>query len=151
MDTAAQIDLTSTNLKTRPFKRRKFYRKRGEADDSATIDDITSETNKDNDAARPLTTEGLISTHGQNQEEEEQGQGEDSHLPSAQILRQRKAAQRRRGGIEFTNTSTIRISDAAPANSDALIEKDDTVQEIMTVVDRFAPQTGQVADVDKHM
>lgn len=151
MDVSAPIEPTSSDLNIRPFRRRKFYRKRGKVDDSATIDDINSEINKDDDAARPFTKEGLISYHGQNQDVEEQGREVDSRLPAAQILRQRKAAQRRRGGIEFTNADNSRISAAAPGNGDALIEKDDTVQEIKTVVDRFAPQTGQVADVDKHM
>lgn len=151
MDIPAQIDPTSSDINIRPLKRRKFYRKRVEADDLATIDDINSEINKNNDTARPLTIEGPISHHGESQDVEEQGREDDFRLPIAQILRQRKAAQRRRGGMEFTNASNTTISAAAPENSDALIEKDDTVQEIRTVVDRFAPQTGQVADVDKHM
>jgi len=32
-----------------------------------------------------------------------------------------------------------------------LSEKDESPREVQTVVNRFAPQTGQVADVDKHM
>lgn len=32
----------------------------------------------------------------------------------------------------------------------ALSEKDESLREVQTVVNRFAPQTGQVADVDKH-
>lgn len=151
MDIPAQIDLTPADINIRPFKRRKFYRKRGDGDETPTINDINSETNKNNDIARPLTIEGPIFHHGNYQHVVEQGLEKDSRLPAAQILRQRKAAQRRRGGIEFTNTSNTRISAAAPQDNDALIEKDDTTQEIKTVVDRFAPQTGQVADVDKHM
>lgn len=151
MDMPTQIDHTSSDLNIRPFKRRKFYRKRGDADDHATIDEINSETNENNDVARPLIVEGLVPHHGQDQVVDEQGREEDSRLPAAQILRQRKAAQRRRGGIEFTNASNTRISAAAPENNDALNEKDDSTQEIKTVVDRFAPQTGQIADVDKHM
>lgn len=151
MDVPTQIDHTSSDLNIRPSKRRKFYRKRGEADDPATIDEINSATNKNNDAARPLVVESLVPHHGQDQDVEEQAREENSRLPAAQILRQRKAAQRRRGGIEFTNASNTRISAAAPENNDALTEKDDSMQEIKTVVDRFAPQTGQIADVDKHM
>lgn len=151
MDVPTQIDPTSSDINIRPFKRRKFYRKRGEADNPAAIDDINSETNQDVDAAGPLAIEGLTSHQGQNQDVGERGREEDSRLPAAQILRQRKAAQRRRGGIEFTNASNTRMSAATPENCDALIEKDDSTQEIKTVVDRFAPQTGQVADVDKHM
>ena len=151
MDVPMQIDHTASDLNIRPFKRRKFYRKRGDADDPATIDEIDFETNKNNDAARPLIVEDLVPHHGQDQAVDEQGREEDSRLPAAQILRHRKAAQRRRGGIEFTNASNTRISAAAPEDNDALNEKDDSTQEIKTVADRFAPQTGQIADVDKHM
>ncbi|MCJ1262248.1 hypothetical protein MMC22_002118 [Lobaria immixta] len=151
MDIPAQIDPISSDINIHPFKRRKFYRKRGEADNPATIDDINSETNKDVDAAGSLAIEGLLSHQGQSQDVVEHGREEGSRLPTAQILRQRKAAQRRRGGIEFTNASNTRISAATSENCDALIEKDDSIQDMKTVVDRFAPQTGQVADVDKHM
>lgn len=150
METSVQNDITSSELSMRPFKRRKFYRKRGEAEDPTSENNIRSDTNEESNKAKPLTIEELISHHGYNQEGGE-GKEDATRLPAAQILRQHKAAQRRRGGIEFTNTNSTRITSAAPENSDALIEKDDTSEEIKTVVDRFAPQTGQVADVDKHM
>ena len=35
--------------------------------------------------------------------------------------------------------------------SKALVGKDDMLADIDAVVNRFAPQTGQVADVDRHM
>ena len=150
MDIPAQSDPSSPDFNIHPLKRQKFYRKRAGDENPATIDNIGFETNQDNNIAGLLTVEGLTSHHGQVQDIEEQEQ-EDSRLPAAQILRQRKVAQRRRGGIEFSNASNTRVSTAAPEKGDALVEKEDTVQEIKTVVDRFAPQTGQVADVDKHM
>lgn len=151
MDIPAQIDPTPSDINIRPFKRRKSYRKRGDGHETPTTNDSNPETNNNNHTARPLTIEGPISHHGNYQDVVEQALEEDARLPAAQILRQRKAAQRRRGGIEFTNTRNTTICAAAPQDSDALIDEDDTTQEIKTVVDRFAPQTGQVADVDKHM
>ena len=143
-------DATSPELSMRLFRRRKSYRKRGEAEVLTAVDDVRSDTMEDNGKAKPLTIEELISHHGYSQEGGEQKE-DATRLPAAQILRKHKAAQRRRGGIEFSNSSHTRINSAAPETSDALTEKDDTPQEIKTVVDRFAPQTGQVADVDKHM
>ena len=78
--------------------------------------------------------------------------GEDSQFSAAQILRQLKAVPKRRGGIEFTiPTVNARTDSPEPEDSDHLKDKDAITQDIKTVVDRFAPQTGQVADVDKHM
>ena len=76
---------------------------------------------------------------------------DDEPLSVAEILRQRKAAVRRKGGIEFTSSHTP-VS-TAPQISDALVVKEDDIPaEIKSVIERFAPQTGQVSDVaDKHM
>lgn len=150
METSASKHAISSEISLRQFKRPKFYRKRGQAEDPATIDDNQPGMNEDDDIAKPLTIEELISQHGHHQDIGEQTE-DAAPLPIAQILRQHKAAQRRRGGIEFTNSSNTRLASSAAEPSDALIEKDDTIQEIKTVVDRFAPQTGQVADVNKHM
>ena len=68
------------------------------------------------------------------------------------VLRQRKV-QRRRCGIEFTNfpVTTSRNDLHTLLSNNMSREKDDVVADIEAVVNRFAPQTGQVADVDKHM
>ena len=129
----------SLDLNTRPLKRRKFYRKRGEDEDQIP----------DNSESKPLTIQELITHHGHNQILE----AESKPVSAAEVLRQRKAAPRRRGGIEFTAAVNVRNAlELSLESSDATTEKEDhTTLEIKTVVDRFAPQTGQVADVDKHM
>ena len=134
-----------SDLSFRPAKRRKFYRKRVDIDEGG-----------DNPSLAPagptaltelLTVEELIAQNGQPSTSEAQVE-EEPNLSVAEILRLRKAAQRRKGGIDFSNTSAITT---IPPASDALAIKEDPIEQLKTVVDRFAPQTGQVADVDKHM
>ena len=70
----------------------------------------------------------------------------------AELLRQRRLLQRRKGGIEFTNRGEPGEQQMALVESRGKpTEQDELVHEIEKVVNRFAPQTGQVADVDKHM
>lgn len=97
-----------------------------------------------------MTVDELITHQGRFSESQDQKSEEES-LPVAEILRQRKAALRRTGGIEFTNSHASASN--RPQTSDALIVKeDDTPADIKSVIERFAPQTGQVSDVaDKHM
>lgn len=149
MELPIQMDITPSGPSLRPFKRRKCYRKRAEIESPASGDDIKSESNEEE--AKPLTLDELITRHGldHNMTVED---GEDSQFSAAQILRQLKAVPKRRGGIEFTiPTVNARTDSPEPEDSDHLKDKDATTQDIKTVVDRFAPQTGQVADVDKHM
>ncbi|KAI4247469.1 MAG: hypothetical protein L6R40_001417 [Gallowayella cf. fulva] len=69
-----------------------------------------------------------------------------------EILRRRRAAQRKRAGIEFGKATSLAGSSATEVTfGNEIIGKDDSLEKILTVVDRFAPQTGQVADVDKHI
>ncbi len=140
----------SSELSFRPTKRRKFYRKRADTND----DENTFAPSPGENTAPPpelLTVEELIAQNGHiptaeaHTEEEEE---EETALSIAEILRQRKAAQRRKGGIDFSTTNTAAI---LPPPNDALIVKEDPIEQLTAVVDRFAPQTGQVADVDKHM
>ena len=128
----------------RPSKRRKFYRKRTDADDQASPP-LSSTTTP---PLAPMTVDEFISHHAHSTETPDQ---KTEHLSVAEILRQRKAALRRKGGIEFTNSHASTSS--TPQTSDALIAKeDDTPADIKSVIERFAPQTGQVTDVaDKHM
>lgn len=149
MELPIQMDITPSGPSLRTFKRRKCYRKRAEIESPASGDDIKSESNEEE--AKPLTLDELITRHGldHNMTVED---GEDSQFSAAQILRQLKAVPKRRGGIEFTiPTVNARTDSPEPEDSDHLKDKDATTQDIKTVVDRFAPQTGQVADVDKHM
>lgn len=143
-DTDKSIDEVS-----RPFKRRKFYRRRADLSNH----DIGS-------SGSPSARECVLPNDAVADEPGavlhplgvEQARNEESHPTVAELLLRRKAAQRRKGGIEFTNNApaTDRSAEEARPGEEAL-ENEDSFDKILTVVDRFAPQTGQVADVDKHM
>lgn len=128
----------------RPFKGRKFYRKR--AAEQVDEDDDVDAPIAPVAASEPMTVDELISQCGQDSSMTPQ-------LSVQEILRQRKAAQRRKAGIEFTNHNA---ASPAPDTSSELVRRDDTEDEIpediKSVISRFAPQTGQVTDeTDKHM
>jgi hypothetical protein len=140
MGNTPDIDQVASNLYTRPSKRRKFYRKRGEEELPIVKDEARVE-------ADALTIDELISLHGSLQSPREL-QEQPLPLSAAEIVSHRKA-QRRRLGIEFNASNTVRTI-LAPSGSNSVAKQDD-LPEIKTLIDRFTPQTGQVADVDKHM
>ena len=129
----------------RSSKRRKFYRKRTDGEDQASPA-LPSAT----PPPVSMTVDELITHHAHLTETQDRNT-DGEPLSVAEILRQRKAALRRKGGIEFTNSHACTSS--IPQTGDALIVKeDDTPADIKSVIERFAPQTGQVSDVaDKHM
>lgn len=130
----------------RPAKRRKFYRRRFEDDKPEDGATAASET----PPSIPLTLDELVIARGILPDRELQEHNSASSI--ADIIRQRKAAQRKRAGIECTNiTAGSKSSPATTSLSQALIGKDEIAADLEVVVNRFAPQTGQVADVDKHM
>ena len=142
---SASMDFDKT---FRPAKRRKFYRKRNDEDE----DDGSNLINTRRDqSTTPLSLDELVIIQGETGADT-QLHTEGSLVPIAEILRLRKNAQRKKGGIEFTNTSTANkiAFDGAQLNN-AILESDDAVADADKVISRFAPQTGQVADVDKHM
>ena len=128
----------------RPSKRRKFYRKR------TNVEDESSSIPSSPPPPPSMTVDELISHHAHLTDTQHLKTDEEP-LSVAEILRQRKAALRRKGGIEFTNSRSS--TSTTPQTSDALVVKeDDTLADIRSVIERFAPQTGQVCDVaDKHM
>ena len=70
----------------------------------------------------------------------------------AEILRLRRQGRSRRSGIEFMNNLHHGADDRGlSATSGMAPEGSETTEEIAAIVNRFAPQTGQVADVNKHM
>lgn len=145
MESSPRIDSENSSDLFRPSKRRKFYRKRTDGEDQAspTLPSTTP-------PPVSMTVDELITHHAHLTEAQDQNTDQEP-LSVADILRQRKAALRRKGGIEFTNKHTSTSS--TPQAGDALILKeDDTPADIKSVIERFAPQTGQVSDVaDKHM
>ena len=134
---------------SRPSKRRKFYRKRTDPEDE---DEAPTTTSSAPPSPHSMTLDQLISHHAHLTDTETQHQEkEDEPSSIAEILRQRKATSRRKGGIEFTNAHASTSS--TPQTSDALVAKEHEIPaDIKAVIERFAPQTGQLSDVaDKHM
>ena len=119
-------------------KRRKFYRKRADEDGDTpcakspnvtALEDAIEQSTSD---SPPPRDEPLLSV--------------------AEIIRQRKAAQRKRIGVEFT--SALPSSSDAPQSGTTLVQKkeDSVPEDIKSVISRFAPQTGQITEeTDKHM
>lgn len=148
MDDQTNSINTNADTSARPFKRPKFHRRRPASGEDDTTP--TSQPSRNTDVEL-LTLDELVSQNA-NSAVPINEDAEDVELPVAEILRRRKAALRRRGGIEFTNTTaSAGLQLSPPPGSDAILENEDDLDKILTVVDRFAPQTGQVADVDKHM
>lgn len=133
----------------RPAKRRKFYRKRDEDNDEDSFKSSITPTVSPTQQALPETDP----EDGDRNRDNTTADTEDgTHLAITEILRRRKAARHRNIGIEFTNTTISSMSESMMAQpSRALVEKEESTRELQTVANRFAPQTGQVADVDKHM
>ena len=133
-----------------PFKKRKIFRRRFQAQNDGNDNNITV-TPQGPSAPAALTLEELIA-QGSGDVECDLRDEQEEPLSVAEILRQRRATQRRKGGIEFRNHDTSSKNEASDAQAmNPLLDEDETLNRIITVVDRFAPQTGQVADVDQHM
>ena len=136
---------------TPPFKKRKFYRKRTGYDDEIPDKPRVTEPQSPPPPPELLTLEEMISRNSEASLLQIQEQ-QIAPLSVAELLRQRKTLQRRRGGIGFANTNTTTSTTLPTAQIKHLDpEEHDSPSKFVTVADRFAPQTGQVADVDQHM
>ncbi|MCJ1309350.1 hypothetical protein MMC25_003009 [Agyrium rufum] len=145
----------------RPAKRRKQYRRRNDEEQEA--DEAGQET--------PVSTATVFShaSFDASGPPPEPSAPESSTPPLfeslsiSDLLRQRRLAQRRKAGIEFSNDDSARLSARSTITNAILPQKhkdsphhpedDEVAGEISKVVNRFAPQTGLqiTADVDKHM
>lgn len=146
-------DTSLANPAIRPAKRRKVYRQRDDSDSILEANDATSLPIGGVSAETPTTLEELVQ-QARNATDMVHENDAEPPLRVAEILRRRRVARNRRGGIEFSNVgqSTKPIPQSTqPTDALALVDKDDTAADVKTVVNRFAPQTGQVLDVDKHM
>ena len=147
-------EVTINDEGSRPFKRRKFYRKQAgfPQSDQVTLAETQYSSNTTpnlpsvDDTPTDSPNSGLVTVDDDDDDDEH------SSLSVAEILRRRRTSQRKRAGIEFTNATPLPANSVVePIAGEGLLEKEDSLDKILTVVDRFAPQTGQVADVDKHM
>ena len=137
----------------RSSKRRKVYRQRQAQNDE---DDQVTQTLESQPLALRGTEEAPEQTSIQTSNLALEHQSPDGlNLSFQEVLRQRKAAQRRRGGIEFTNHHDEIGETSNPTQM--LVTKtedghDETTADIERLVSRFAPQTGHAAETaDKHM
>ncbi len=132
----------------RAVKRRKVFRRR---DEEADLDDARSSTKLQlESASQPVTI--LEPTKGQCAQPEDLPQQYDEGEPLvADILRRRKTARARRGGIEFSKSTRAELGDNTGSwESQAVAQREPNALEIAGK--RFAPQTGQVVDThDEHM
>ena len=127
----------------RPTKRHRQYRQRSrQAEDAKTIAASVS-VSRDGQPDGGAPDQELLQRPSSHHDDE------GTSRPMAEILRLRRNARGRRGGIEFADGDT---QAAVTANAmDAVVEREGTSGEIAAIVNRFAPQTGQVADVNQHM
>ena len=141
-------EVTDAEQVFRPTKRRKRYRRRNDDDDEHT----PSGPELGLPQASELPQPGNINGYAPDLLDHEGSPVVLGDGSLAELLRQRRLLQRRKGGVEFTNKgkpSAQQISSAG--RSGRPTEQDEVAREIEKVVNRFAPQTGQIADVDKHM
>lgn len=146
--TNQSLDATSTEGLFRSVKRRRHYRRRSDADEVDVKGDASQTP------AVPIESD----TIGRSQDSAvphapDAGAGdEDEQLSVAEALRRRKQLRARRGGVEFVpGRPNPKDGDLEMDSSRMALEKTAPAEEVAAIVNRFAPQTGQVADVNKHM
>ena len=141
-----QSESTSLENGNHPAKRRKFYRRRAENEQ----EDLARTPQTILPQQPALTLDELVTLEGGVLDLSPHDA--DARISVTEILRQRKAAQRKRAGIEFSNSSNNVTNAATSQFNNALITAESIPPAIDAVVNRFTPQTGQVIDVDnKHM
>ena len=134
---------------SRPSKRRRFYRQRTDTPD----EDVSDAPQVSTYPPEQLhSVEALVSRNGGAKENDDDTEGE-GLLSVADLIRQRKAIQRRRGGLEFNNLSpSMSTLNSTHPGGALVVKEDETPADIKSVIERFAPQTGQISETtDKHM
>ena len=121
----------------RPAKRRKVFRQRPAA-----------ESDSEGETPAPISPTAAATTVNSSESGSAESQNEGISL--AEVLRKRKGAQRRKGGVEFSSsTPQPQASIAAPPAP--IQATSEVLQPVSLIQARFAAPTGQAADVDKHM
>jgi hypothetical protein len=134
----------SEDVVFRPLKRRKYIRKRANDDEDVTSSILSERQDVETFLPPP--------THLGDFEMNTDGSSEVG-LSIADILRLRKAGRGRRAGIEFRVDKAKHDGSQSPQTQVARldVEGDIVIAEPEGIINRFASQTGQVADADKHM
>ncbi|KAI9850333.1 MAG: hypothetical protein M1838_005838 [Thelocarpon superellum] len=150
----------------RPGKRRKVYRKRADEDEDVAVVATTTTTDAAAVHAHDMSSQdrraGAVPSHQRKHAEE--GEAENTALHISEIVRLRRQAKQRRGGLEFgagqtsaaahSHASGMALVSAPPTThgqGETVGHEDEVMEDVASVTNRFAPQTGQVADVNKHM
>lgn len=135
----------SDTILFRPSKKRKIYRQRTNADDTddhpATVEVSPSTT------PAPQSLDELIAMSSR----EADGELEGTQVSMAEILRLRKQRRPKIGGVGFKASGTPLARDEM--GTLVVRDQDDGEREedMLAAVKRFAPQTGTVGDVNKHI
>lgn len=155
VDMAQAMDGPSDHGLFKALKRKRHYRRRSDEADTASpqtklVAAGGTDGQETSDKPAPDSEAEITSPHL----DHVQG-NEDEPSSVAEILRRRQRLRNRRGGIEFANGMIDPIvKTGTPVDeddSDAGDEPNEASEEIPAIVNRFAPQTGQVADVNQHM
>lgn len=141
---------SASTILFRPSKKRKIYRQRAQDDDNSTSATITQ--------ASPIpqseqSLQELIMSNGNATLESDEVEA--TSVPISEILRLRKR-NKRVGGVEFK----VEGSKAKDGNNDGTMvmrregeqgEDEGSQEVVIGGPRRFAPQTGTVGDVNRHM
>lgn len=148
METSVRFKDENNPETFRPSKRRKTYRKRNNVEDEEAIVKVPSAPLIPSEL---LDIDELVAQHAPNNRNDTAVDGSPS-LSVAELLRLRKSAPRRKGGIEFTEHNNSTDKTTQQQNNALKGNKVDPSADIKQVIERFAPQTGQVSEAtDKHM
>ncbi|RDW64158.1 hypothetical protein BP5796_10660 [Coleophoma crateriformis] len=132
----------------RPSKKRKIYRQRSRAlsEDATTPDSSSNPT----PAVPAQTLDELISSEAPSIGD---GDVEGTRVPISEILRLRKQHKARVGGVEFRAAASVTTSAGMGGEGVMVVREEAEEDEVARTgeVRKFAPQTGMIGDVNKHM
>ncbi|RDW77089.1 hypothetical protein BP6252_05142 [Coleophoma cylindrospora] len=132
----------------RPSKKRKIYRQRSRAlsEDASAPDPSSNPT----PAVPAQTLDELISSEAPSTGD---GDVEGTRVPISEILRLRKQHKARVGGVEFRAAASVMTSAGMGGDGEMVVREETEEDEVARTgeVRKFAPQTGMIGDVNKHM
>ncbi|KAL3417876.1 hypothetical protein PVAG01_10885 [Phlyctema vagabunda] len=121
----------------RPSKKRKIYRQREREESPAPVEPAQQ--------ADEQTLDELITSTSATAELES------TNVPISEILRLRKQRKARVGGVEFRTFATALGKDEETDGAEMIVHGEDEAEKKEVELRKFAPQTGMIGDVNKHM